>query len=277
MKLKKSTKKSAISYILSFVLMLSLICISLISLGKYSMLSVHGVMHTCDRIDYYKGLNEELINEAYYIGIPYGIDKKCLKDVFSDKKIREDMSLVLTEKIKGKSYNVSTDVIGTKILKNAEKKYGTLNSDEKESLQKYMIDVEKLYQKKIVIPGTSYIVRSINISSTAAIVGIPIAVFIAILCIFILISMRYYLHHGLRYVIYGILGAGITLLTVFSAIISNGFIYKFNISDVYMRKFFTFYIGHEMLMQIFAGIALLLTGCVMIYVVIRQKRRKLKH
>ena len=98
-------------------------------------------------------------------------------------------------------------------------------------------------------------------------------VLIAIVCIFYLIASRRYVYHGIRYVAYSVIGAGITLLTVFAAAISDGSIYRFNISDVYMRKFFTYWIGHEMLMQVFAGIGFLIAGALLIYMVIRQKVR----
>lgn len=130
-----------------------------------------------------------------------------------------------------------------------------------------------MYQKKILIPGIDSIVKMISVSDKVVIIGIPILLLIAILCMFYLISSRRYAYHGMRYVAYGFLGAGITLVTVFAGFISDKSIYRMNISDVYMRKFYTFWIGHEMLMQVFAGIAFLLAGAVVIYLVIRQKFR----
>lgn len=269
----KRRKQTIISYIMSFILMLSLMCISLLSLGKYSMLSEHGVMHSCDRIEYYDDICDEMSKEAYYLGIPYGIEKKCLKDVFTKKQVRADMLTVLRNQIAEEKPLIKTYDIRNKISENVVKQYGELNATEQRSLQTYITEVEKMYQKKMVIPGSDFITEAIRMSTKVALVGIPLAILIAILCTFLLISIRKYAYHGLRFVVYGVLGAGITIVTVFAAMISNGFIYKFNISDVYMRKFFTYYIGHEMLMQVFAGIGMLLAGAILIYVVIRQKFR----
>lgn len=269
----KRRKQTIISYIMSFILMLSLMCISLLSLGKYSMLSEHGVMHSCDRIEYYDDICDEMSKEAYYLGIPYGIEKKCLKDVFTKKQVRADMLTVLRNQIAEEKPLIKTYDIRNKISENVVKQYCELNATEQRSLQTYITEVEKMYQKKMVIPGSDFITEAIRMSTKVALVGIPLAILIAILCTFLLISIRKYAYHGLRFVVYGVLGAGITIVTVFAAMISNGFIYKFNISDVYMRKFFTYYIGHEMLMQVFAGIGMLLAGAILIYVVIRQKFR----
>lgn len=273
MRYKKRTKQMIISYILAFVLMLSLMCVSLLSLGKYSMMSVHGVIHTCERIEYFEGISKEIGQEAYYLGIPYGIQKKDLKGVFSKKQIKKDMTDVVTAQIEGEKPIIKTDDIRKAIIGNVEKQNGTLNEEQTKSLQKYITEVEKLYQKNMIIPTSSYIAKAINIFTKIAWIGIPLSILVAIMCIFFLVSTRKYAYHGLRFVAYGILGAGITLVTVFAAMISDGFIYRFNISDVYMRKFFTFFMGHEMLMQIFAGIGMLLTGAVVIYMVFRQKFR----
>lgn len=267
-------RRTIVSYVLAFVLMLSLMCVSLLVFGKYSMLSERAVMHSCDRIEYYDDICDEMSTEAYYMGIPYGIEKKCLKNVFTSKQIRADMSVVVEAKINEEKLFIKTDHIREKITENVIKQNGELTEAQKQSLEAYIIEVEKMYQKKMVIPGIDYIAKAINISTKVALVCVPLAVLIAIVCAFWLISMRRLAYRGLRFVVYGILGAGITLVTVFAAMISNGFIYRFNISNAYMRKFFTYYIGHEMLMQVFSGIGMLLAGAILIYVVMRQKFRR---
>lgn len=273
MRHKSRRNKAIISYILSFILMLLLMFISLLTLGKYSMLSERGVMHSCDRIEYYDDMCEEMKSEAYYMGIPYGIEKKCLKKVFTSKQVRKDMLKVLEAQISEEKVIVNTEHVREKIKANVVKQNGELTENQQQSLDAYIVEVEKMYQKKMTIPGSDYIVKAIRMSTEVALIGVPVAVLIAILCSFLLISMRRSAYRGLRFVIYGILGAGITLVTVFAAMISKGFIYRFNISNAYMRKFFTYYIGHGMLMQVFVGIGLLLAGAILIYVVTRQKFR----
>ncbi len=272
MKSRRRTRITIISCILSFILMLSLLCGSILIFGKYSMLSMHGITYTCDRITYFEDASEEISLKAYQMGIPYGIKKKCLKDVFTAKTVRQDVLAMMEAQISGEKYVVKADEIREKITANVVDEYGQLKESEQESLDQYMVSVINLYQKKIEIPGATYIAKMVNIASKAAMIGIPICVLLIILCTFCLISMRRHYYRGLRYVAYGTLGAGFTLTTVFAASISNGFIYKFNISNAYMRKFFTFFIGHEMLIQVFSGIGMIIAGGVLIYMVFRQKR-----
>lgn len=269
----RRTLRTIARYIITFVLMLSLMGTSLLGYGKYSMLSVHGIVHCCERVKYFEDICDEMKTEAYYLGIPYGISKKELSGVFEEKEVTKDIVNVVSSMKKGNTPRIDSYNVRKKIEENVEKKNGKLTEEQKKSLDAYITQVEKMYQKKLFIPGIDYMIKMINVIDKVAIIGIPILLLIVILCIFYLISSRRYAYHGLRYVAYGFIGAGITLVTVFAAFISEKSIYRMNISDVYMRKFYTFWIGHEMLMQIFAGIGLLLAGAVIIYLVMRQKFR----
>lgn len=269
----KRTTRVIARYMITFVLMLCLMGISLLGYGKYSMLSVHGVVHACERVEYFEDICKEMKNEAYYLGIPYGISKKELSGVFEKKEVTKDIVNVVVSKKEGNTPRIDAYHVRKKIEENVAAKNGSLTEEQKKSLNAYIVQVERMYQKKIVIPGIDYIAEMIRVTDKVAIIGIPVLLLLAIICIFYLISSRRYVYHGLRYVAYGFLGAGITLVTVFAGLISDKSIYRMNISDVYMRKFFTFWIGHEMLMQVFAGIAFLLVGAVVVYLVIRQKFR----
>lgn len=291
----RTAKKTVISIILSFILMLCIIAISAMSMGKYSMFSIRGVMHCCDRIEYYESINTEMTTIAGEKGIPYGlkfyeessvetetttteevsdeVEDKYV-DIFSNDKIRTDIEGVLTAQVEGEVYEINTDDIRANIIANATVDFGELTEAQQKSLDAYINEIEEMYKDKMIIKGSDYFVPLINIFTKIITVGIPVGVFIAILCIFFLISIRSVVYRGLRYVAYSILAAGIVLATVFSASISDGFIYKFNISDVYMRKFYTYWIGHEMLMQVFVGIGCVLAGIILIYIISRQKNER---
>lgn len=268
------TPRVILRYIITFVLMLSIIGISILSLGKYSMLSEHGIIHTCDRVNYFEDICKEMETQAYYMGIPYGLNEKSVKGVFSKSQTRADIVRVNKSQIRGQKAVINIVSIGDKIKANVIKQKGNLNDTQLESLEEYISKVQKMYHKKLFIPGIETIAKIVAVTDKIALFLIPAFILIAILCIFYLISSRRTAYRGLRYVAYGFLGAGITLLTVFAALISDGAIYKFNISDVYMRKLYTFWLGHEMLMQVFAGIGIIFIGAVIVYLVIRQKMRR---
>lgn len=296
-KRRRQTRKNIISYLLSFVLMVSLMSLSIISFGNYSMLSIHGVENTCNRTGYYGFMKNELMQTAYDLAIPFGLhdvlkndvkkDKNkskggtgtstkdagivFLDDVFSEDKIKEDVQAVTKAHVNGTQYQIDVETIKTKIFEKAEKKMGTVSKKQKEAIDEYSEQLGEIYKKKMVIPGISYIAEGINVINKVRWYVIPISIFFILLCIFFLISIRNTTHRGLRFIAYSFLGAGGTLTTVFAAMISNGAIYKLNISNAFMRRFFTFYIGHAMLIQIFYGIGMLIAGAVLVAIIIRIK------
>lgn len=248
-------------------------CISVISMGKYSMFSKRAVFHAYDKVGLFTEICTEMKTEAYRIGIPYGIEKKDVNSVFVRKNIMQDLMDTLSADIKSEKTAVNTSYIRDKIKKNVKKNHGKLTSAEEESLNQYITEVEKMYQKKVAIPGSEYIAKLINLSTKLFLIVVPVCVFIAILCGLYLIASRSLTYRGMRYIAYAVLGAGISLLTIFAALISNGFIYKFNMSNAYMRRFFTYYIGHEFLMQVFVGIGLMVFGVLMVCVIAKMKHK----
>lgn len=270
---KKRTIRKIFRYIVTFILMLCIMCISVISMGKYSMFSKRAVFHAYDKVGLFTEICTEMKTEAYRIGIPYGIEKKDVNSVFVRKNIMQDLMDTLSADIKSEKTAVNTSYIRDKIKKNVKKNHGKLTSAEEESLNQYITEVEKMYQKKVAIPGSEYIAKLINLSTKLFLIVVPVCVFIAILCGLYLIASRSLTYRGMRYIAYAVLGAGISLLTIFAALISNGFIYKFNMSNAYMRRFFTYYIGHEFLMQVFVGIGLMVFGVLMVCVIAKMKHK----
>lgn len=269
---RKQSTRAIVRYVITFVLMISLIGMSFMTYGKYSMLSVHGVVNSCERVKYFKDICDEMEKEAYYLGIPFGITQKEVKGIFQEKEVRRDVTQIVASMKKGDKPRIDTYDLRKRIEDRIVAKEN-LNTNQKESLNIFISQVENMYQEKVYIPGIDSIVKMIRIADRIVLIGIPLLLFIIIISMFYLISSRRYVHHGLRSVAYSFIGAGITLVTVFAGLISDRSIYRFNISDVYMRKFFTFWIGHEFLMQVFAGIMLLMVGALFVYLVIRQKSR----
>lgn len=274
--------------------------LSLIAFGNYSMFSLHGVENTCNRIEYYSFMKSELMQAAYDLSIPFGLDKVLkddgkvkdnkqkkqkkqsvskdggivfLEEAFSEDKIKKDVMAVTKAQIAGKTFKADVQEIKTKVYEETEKKLGKVTQKQKQCVDEYSKQLGELYQKKMAIPGIAYIAKGINIVNKARWFVIPISIFLILLSIFLLISMRNTTHRGLRFVSYAFLGAGGTLTTAFAAMISDGAIYKLNISNAFMRRFFTFFMGHAMLIQIFYGIGMLIAGAVLVAVISRMRTR----
>ena len=149
--------RTAVRYIITFVLMICMMCSLSLGVAKYSMLSTRAVLHTCDRVEYYDGLATELEHESYRLGIPYGISKKMVKGVFDKKELRRNIEKVIESEKKDQTPSIDTYNIRQNIKKNVEKEKGKLSKKQKESLDTYISQVENMYHKKVYIPGVDTI------------------------------------------------------------------------------------------------------------------------
>ncbi len=268
---KHRGRQAVINYLLSFILALSIIVTIISIVGKVSFASEDAILTAGDQTRYYYSLKNEIEQKAMDFAVPFGINQKCLKKVFDYKQIRSDVKVILDKRIDQENGLIDFSDIERRIKKNVEAKEGTLNDKQLKSLDTYIKKVRKMYYKKIHFPTEDTMVEIIDRVNHIIIISIPVSVVVMILCIFYLIVSRHYAYHGLRFVAYGVLGAGAFLSLVFAAMIQSENIYNYNISDAFMKKFYVYWIGHPFLMSLVCGIGTLLLGAIVIFLVYRQK------
>ncbi len=271
MRHKHRIRQAVINYLLAFILMLSIIVIVVGGVGKWSFASEHAIIHAGDKSHYYYHLKNEIEQNAIDIGKPFGVDKECIKGVFKSEEVKDDVVKTLDEKVSGEKEIIDVGEIDRRIRTNVEKKEGSLTADQTNSLNVYIKKVQSMYMQKLHFPTEELMATIINKTDSLAWIAIPLAVVIGFFCAFYLIVSRHYAYHGLRFVIYGILGAGALITVGFSAIVSNGSFYSYNLTDSYMKDFYGYYVGHVMLISVIYGIAVLVIGLIGIFLVYRQK------
>ena len=271
MRHKHRIRQAVINYLLAFILMLSIIVIVVGGVGKWSFASERAIIHAGDKSHYYYHLKNEIEQNAIDIGKPFGVDKECIKGVFKSEEVKDDVVKTLDEKVSGEKGIIDVGEIDRRIRTNVEKKEGSLTADQTNSLNVYIKKVQSMYMQKLHFPTEELMATVINKTDSLAWIAIPLAVVIGFFCAFYLIVSRHYAYHGLRFVIYGILGAGALITVGFSAIVSNGSFYNYNLTDSFMKDFYGYYVGHVMLISVIYGIAVLVIGLIGIFLVYRQK------
>ena len=271
MRHKHRVRQIIINYLLSFILMLSIVVIVIGGIGKYSFASERAVVHAGEKTHYYYNLKKEIEQNAIDIGIPYGIDKDCIKNVFQESKIKSDVIKTFSEAVENNKAVIDTWEIEKRIRDNVEKREGKLNSEQTDSLNSYIRKVQDLYLQKLHYPTEKVMVQLIKATNKLIWIVIPLAVVLGIFCAFYLIVSRHYAYHGIRYVVYGMMGAGALITVGSSAIISNGEVYNYNVTDSFLKEFYVYYVGHPLLMYVIFGIGVLVFALLGIFLVYRQK------
>lgn len=271
MRHKHRTRQLIINYLLSFILMLSIVTAVFIGVAKYSFVSERAILHAGEKTHYYYNLKNEMEQKAMEYAVPFGIDKSCLENVFQESGVKTDVIKVLNEAVENKTEIINIGEIERRIRANVEKQEGKLNAEETKSLNVYIKKVQDMYEKKLHYPTEKLMAELINRSTKIAWIAFPLSVVIGIFCIFYLIVSRHYAYHGIRYVVYGIMGAGALITVGFAAVISNGTVYHFNVTNSYMKELYVYWVGHPLLMGVIFGIGFLVVGLIGIFIVYRQK------
>ena len=271
MRHKHKVRQTIVNYLLSFILMLCITVVVVMAVGKWSFLSEQAILHANNKTHYYYNLKNEMEQKAIDMGVPFGIERECIKGVFDENEVKQDVIKVFEEKLKNQKNIIDVANIEHRIRTNVEKKNGKLNATQTESLNVYIKKVQDMYTKKLHYPTEDFMVKYINASTKVAWIAIPLAAIIGFFCMFYLVFSRHYAYHGLRYVVYGVMAAGILISVGFSAIISNGAIYHYNITESFMKQFYVYYLGHILLMYVIFGIGILVFGLIGIFLVYRQK------
>lgn len=271
MRHKHKVRQTIIHYLLSFVLMLCIVVAVVAGVGKLSCLSERSVQHAATKTHYYYELKNEMEQLAMDAAVPYGINKADLRRVFQDNEVQSDVDKVFSERLNNQKEIIDVSNIEKRIRTNVEKREGKLTSSQTKSLNSYIKKMQKMYMEKLHYPTEKIMVDSINNTNKLAWIAIPLSIVLGFFVMFYLVVSRHYAYHGIRYVVYGFIGAG-TLITVgFAAIISNGSIYNYNLTASYVKNFYVYYIGHPLLISVIFGISTLVLGFIGIFIVYRQK------
>lgn len=271
MRHKHKVRQTIINYVLSFILMLSIIVIVAGGVCKWSFASRRAVFHAAEKTHYYYHLKNEIEQKSLDLGKPFGIDLDCIKGVFKQGEVKNDVIKTFDEKLYSEKEIIDLGVIDRRIRENVKKKEGSLSASQNNSLNVYIKKVQKMYMEKLHFPTESQMVNLIKYTNTLAWIAIPLAVVIGFFCAFYLVVSRHYAYHGLRYVIYGVLGAGALITVGFAALVSNGKFYNYNLTDSYLKDFYGYYVGHVMLMNVIYGIAVMVLAFIGVFIVYRQK------
>ncbi|MBP5773537.1 MAG: hypothetical protein J6W35_05650 [Eubacterium sp.] len=271
MRHKHRVRQGIVNYLLSFILMLSVVVIVAGGVGKWSFASRRAVIHAGDRTHYFYHLKNEIEQSAADIGKPFGLDLDVISGVFKTSEVKSDVLKTFDQRLYNKKEIIDIGYIENRIRSNVEKKEGKLNEKQLASLGAYMRKLQKMYLEELHFPTEKQMVTIITKTDKLAWIAIPLAVLIGFFSAFYLIVSRHYAYHGLRFVVYGLIGAGALITVGFSALVSNGSFYEYNLTDSFMKDYYGYYVGHVMFIEVVYGIGILVLGLIGIFLAYRQK------
>ena len=209
--------KKAISYVLSFVLVLMLLALCLLAIVKSTILDEKYMISKLEEANYYERMNGEIIEQFKNYTIQSGLSDEVLENLFTEDKLKQDINNVIDSIYTGKELEISTSEIRENLKENilAEvEKEGKTVDFEDEAMEEYLKAIESAYESQVSYSTStinsigSTFEKVIKLAQIAQIVVIVITIVIAVLIIILNIKQIF----GLNYLAISSMASGLFIL-----------------------------------------------------------------
>lgn len=209
--------KKAISYVLSFVLVLMLLSLCLLAIVKSTILDEKYMISKLEDANYYERMNGEIIEQFKNYTIQSGLSDEVLENLFTEDKLKQDINNVIDSIYTGKELEISTSEIRENLKENilAEvEKEGKTVDFEDEAMEEYLKAIESAYESQVSYSTStinsigSTFEKVISLAQTAQIIVIVVTIVIAVLIIILNIKQIF----GLNYLAISSMASGLFIL-----------------------------------------------------------------
>lgn len=213
----KDKMKKAISYVLSFVLVLMLLSLCLLAIVKSTILDEKYMISKLEEANYYERMNGEIIEQFKNYTIQSGLSDEVLENLFTEDKLKQDINNVIDSIYTGKELEISTSEIRENLKENilAEvEKEGKTVDFEDEAMEEYLKAIESAYESQVSYSTStinsigSTFEKVISLAQTAQIIVIVVTIVIAVLIIILNIKQIF----GLNYLAISSMASGLFIL-----------------------------------------------------------------
>ena len=209
--------KKAISYVLSFVLVLMLLSLCLLAIVKSTILDEKYMISKLEEANYYERMNGEIIEQFKNYTIQSGLSDEVLENLFTEDKLKQDINNVIDSIYTGKELEISTSEIRENLKENilteVEKEGKTVDFED-EAMEEYLKAIESAYESQVSYSTStinsigSTFEKVISLAQTAQIIVIVVTIVIAVLIIILNIKQIF----GLNYLAISSMASGLFIL-----------------------------------------------------------------
>lgn len=209
--------KKAISYVLSFVLVLMLLSLCLLAIVKSTILDEKYMISKLEEANYYERMNGEIIEQFKNYTIQSGLSDEVLENLFTEDKLKQDINNVIDSIYTGKELEISTSEIRENLKENilaeVEKEDKTVDFED-EAMKEYLKAIESAYESQVSYSTStinsigSTFEKVISLAQIVQIIVIVVTIVIAVLIIILNIKQIF----GLNYLAISSMASGLFIL-----------------------------------------------------------------
>ena len=188
--------KKILSYILIFILIILFISTIILNVLKFTILSPDYIIHSLEKNDYYTKVDNNIKESFKNQILSSGLEEDVLNDLYSFYQVKQDINGLINSMYNNAEYKLSTDTIRTNLQNKIDailnENNRTLNSEEKDSVDRFINSICNAYETEIEYSSTAVSTITHTLSKVIKILNIIdiILVVAVIICAIIIVTMR---------------------------------------------------------------------------------------
>ena len=269
----------AISFILAFLMSLSLLGVTVLGVVKNGLLSQQTIIDMM-KGGYYEAIREKAEEAFSDYTIPTGIDPSVVEDTVAIDDVSTDINGYIYASFSGRDYEPNYTKMNERIKANVVKFFednsAEITDDKDEIIDRYIQELDSIYLSNIEMKFIKPVVSANNLFSRFY---LPVLLALSVLSLALgltCVRLHHYAHRGLRYVVYGVFATALMSLIAPLALIISGFYKRLLLDPEYFYNLVVSYVHGFLMRFVYASLIWFGVGAVLILMIVNMKQNKIK-
>lgn len=279
--MNKERLRSFISLIFTFFLAFFMFVIVLLTTTRFTIMSPANFMNKMESVDFYNNTVTELNRAIKQNAAPSGFPLEMFENYVKEEDIREDMITYTKDRIAGKNVEIPTKEFRDRLVSDTDKYIKDNNIQMTDATKKGVtsfIDTSvSKYSYLTQFPYIEYYGQVTSLFSKGFLIGLPVMLVVSGILAFLLARLHVSRRKRRRYYAYGFIGAGLltSALPIYLYVVN--FFERINLKPQYLYNLLVSLTKSYLIINIVAGLALIIVGVIITILKVKKKHKKGKH
>ena len=271
--------RKIISFVLAFLLSLSLLGITALGCVKNGLFSTKTILTLMDE-EYCSAVRKETEDALSDYTIPTGIDTSVVEGVVTVSDVTTDVKGYIYAAFAGNEYKPNTTLMDERIKANVvkffEENSAELDDDTEDIIDTFIAELDAVYTRSIELRIISAVVKSNETFSgfymPSLIALLILSLILGILCV----RIHHYAHRGMRYVAYAAGGTALMSLIFPTILLASGRYKNLRFEPEHFYRLAVNYVKGFLMQFIWAAAIWLFVTALLILIVYLMRAEKIK-
>ncbi|MDO5403655.1 MAG: hypothetical protein Q4F11_09485 [Eubacteriales bacterium] len=273
---KSAMLREGISYVLSFLLTVCITLITVLVIIRYGCFNEKILLNNMSTYGYYDFVYEDIMNDVEAITLPTGLPASVYEEAIESTYIYSDINGKISAQFKGEAYTSKSAEIKKNMKENinaylAGQGY-SITEEEQKSIDAYVTEVIKDYDKYISMPLGTYLVKAKVIFDKVFLIALAALAVISAVIIFVNLKLHKWVHRAMRYFSYSALGCALMMISIPGYFYIRKIHYRLALSPESFYHLATTYIDDILKLFLYFGLLWIVVAIILIITTMFAKK-----